>query len=115
MISESAPNGGILTFDTILSAWLNLFTAILEEGWTDIMYTFQDSSSYWISTIYFHVLIFLCSFFAMSLCLGIICDAYDKVGEHWEVELSHTIEHLRIVNLNEEVLYKYSAPNVSTS
>ena len=108
LISETAPYSGVLTFDTILSAWLNLFIAISKDGWTDTMYTYQDAYSYWVSTVYFHILIITCSLFAMTLCISIIRDSYEKVKGKWEIEVDNLVEHLRSVNLHEEVLLLYS-------
>ena len=49
------PVDGTISFDNILSALMTIFQCVTLEGWVDVMYLYQDTYSWWISTI-FHVL-----------------------------------------------------------
>lgn len=65
------PYYGLMNFDNILWAWLSIFQIISMEGWTDVMYHYQDaiSQSIW---IYFLILIVVGSLFAVNLALAVL-------------------------------------------
>ena len=48
-------NNGITGYDNLGQSLLTVFVAVTLEGWVDVMYLYQDTYSWWISTI-FHVL-----------------------------------------------------------
>ena len=55
MIQHVNMNNGITGYDNLGQALLTVFVAVTLEGWVDVMYLYQDTYSWWISTI-FHVL-----------------------------------------------------------
>ena len=65
-------NWGITQFDNIGQAFVTIFQAVSEEGWTDIMYACMDVDGTVSSLIVFVLLIFCGSFFLMNLFLAAI-------------------------------------------
>eukprot|EP00794_Sanderia_malayensis_P008910 gene8910-9862_t len=60
-----------MSFDNIAMAWIFIFQVVTVEGWSELMYLIQDSSSFY-SWIYFVVLITIGSFFLVNLSLVVI-------------------------------------------
>lgn len=72
-----APNAhsGLTSFDNIGFAILNEFIMITFDGWSHIMYMMQDAVSGYV-WIYFFVVTFVCSFFALQLNLAVLVTQY---------------------------------------
>lgn len=65
------PNFGFTHFDNILSAFLTIFQCISLEGWADIMYWTQHTTSAWTS-LYFVALIVMGSMFMLNLVVAVL-------------------------------------------
>lgn len=87
MHSGGSPNFSITSFDYIAAGFLTIFVAITLEGWVDVMYLIQDGYSFWVSTIYFHLLVIVGSLFAVNLALAVISDCFDQTLVPDEEEL----------------------------
>merc|ERR1719453_1562799 len=67
-------------FDHLPAAFLVIFQCMTLEGWTDIMYMYQDAHSDAFATIYFIVMISLVSFFLLSVILAVIDEAFGSLS-----------------------------------
>lgn len=74
-------NYGITHYDHIGAAFLVIFQSITLEGWVDIMHMLQDCHSDGFASLYFFILIVLCSFFLLNTALAIIWDAFTEIEE----------------------------------
>jgi len=70
------PNFGMVSYDDIGHALLNIFVAVTLEGWVDQMYWLQDSYNKYVAVIFFLALIIFGSLFALNLALAVISDNY---------------------------------------
>lgn len=75
------PEDDLIHFDHIGGAFLIVFQCMTLEGWTDIMYKVQDAYSFWISTIYFTLVITLTSFFLLNVALAVVDEARAEFDE----------------------------------
>lgn len=74
------PNGGVTHFDNILSAFINIFQVMTQQGWTDILYALQASLSFHV-WIYFVMLNFIGPYFVIQLFLVVISKKYAELKE----------------------------------
>ena len=65
-------NYDITNFNNVLSASLTIFQIITLEGWSQLMYNYQDSVSPFTSTFYFVLLIILGAFISLNLVISAI-------------------------------------------
>lgn len=82
----SAFNFRFTHFDNLPAALLVIFQCMTLEGWTDIMYMYQDAHSDDFASIYFIVMITLVSFFLLSVILAVISEAFDSLSQLEEDE-----------------------------
>ncbi|CAI2378686.1 unnamed protein product [Moneuplotes crassus] len=73
-------NWGFTNFDNIAYAFLTIFQVTTMEGWTNIMYIYQNSSSRYIAPLYFIFLLFVGSFFILNLTIAIMLDKYEEIS-----------------------------------
>ncbi|CAD8045308.1 unnamed protein product [Paramecium primaurelia] len=69
-------NYGYTNFNNIFSATFTIFQALTTEGWTKLIFIYQEALSTVIVYIYFLLLIFLGSFFVVNLILAVINDSF---------------------------------------
>ncbi|CAD8071678.1 unnamed protein product [Paramecium sonneborni] len=69
-------NFGYTNFNNIISATFTIFQALTTEGWTKLIFIYQEALSTTIVFIYFLLLIFLGSFFVVNLILAVINDSF---------------------------------------
>lgn len=74
-------NWGFTNFDNIAYAFLTIFQVTTMEGWTNIMYIYQNSSSQFITPLYFIFLLLVGSFFILNLTIAIMLDKYEEISE----------------------------------
>ncbi|XP_025410803.1 muscle calcium channel subunit alpha-1 isoform X5 [Sipha flava] len=75
------PNSGITNFDNFGLSMLTVFQCITLEGWTDVLYSIEDSlGSSW-QWIYFVSMVILGAFFVMNLILGVLSGEFSKERE----------------------------------
>lgn len=70
------PNYGMVSYDDIGHALLNIFVAVTLEGWVDQMYWLQDSYNKYVAVVFFLALVIIGSLFALNLALAVISDNY---------------------------------------
>eukprot|EP00756_Hemistasia_phaeocysticola_P019747 Hpha_TRINITY_DN15680_c2_g2::TRINITY_DN15680_c2_g2_i1::g.99897::m.99897/K04842/SCN10A; voltage-gated sodium channel type X alpha len=85
------PWRGILSFDQILSAMLNLYIAISLEGWSIMMYYTMDVSNNFAS-VFWIILIVIGAFFILSLTIVVITEAFDANSELAKNALREALE-----------------------
>lgn len=80
---------GLVNFDNIFRAFLTVFQCLTLEGWTDIMYNYQDSYGKYLTTIYFVALVLMCALLFMNIIVAILFDNFEKhnTGQRDEVYL----------------------------
>ena len=76
-------------FDTIWSAWVTIFQVQTLEGWTDIMYEYEDSAGVLRSRVFFPLLVIIGAYFLISVMLAVITDCYARA-----IDAGRNIKHL---------------------
>ncbi|KAK9816645.1 hypothetical protein WJX72_003272 [[Myrmecia] bisecta] len=79
------PFQGVVSFDNFMWSALTLFQIIVNQGWSPIMYSTMDATTAW-AFFYFVAVIFLGSWFLISLLLGVVVTAYDDAVNEKEAE-----------------------------
>jgi len=74
-------NWGITNFDNIGSAFLTIFQCITMEGWTKVMYIFQDSQLDEAVSIFFIFCVVICSFFLLNLTIAVMLNKYEELDK----------------------------------
>ena len=69
-------NFDITNFNSVLASSLTIFQVITLEGWSGLMYNYQDTVSYTTSSIFFVILIILGAFTTLNLVLAAIMHTY---------------------------------------
>ena len=64
-------NYGITSFDNLFRATLTIFQVITLEGWSDILYNYQDSTNVF-AAAFFSSIVLIGSFFLLNLILAVI-------------------------------------------
>ena len=68
---------GKINFDNLINAFLTVFQCLTLEGWTSVMYNFQDSyDKYW-ATLYFVALVLMCALLFLNIIVAILFDNYE--------------------------------------
>ncbi|KAF7722394.1 calcium channel protein [Apophysomyces ossiformis] len=75
---ENNPNFGFVNFDTIFYAFLNCYTFVSLELWTEIMYQAQDADST-VAALYFCLGVYVISFVLTFLLFAVITSAFARV------------------------------------
>ena len=88
LVSQLAPNDGITSFNNIGVAFLTIFVAMTLEGWVDVMYMLQDSTSTVSSTVFFLLLVLIGSFFVLQLTMAIVSNQYEMISNESEAALA---------------------------
>ena len=52
------------------------------EGWTNVMYIYQDAFNYYFVTFYFITCIIICSFFLLNLTIAVMLMEYEKLDKN---------------------------------
>jgi hypothetical protein len=85
------PFNNVLNYDNVINGLLTVYQICTMEGWTDIWgyisRTFKDANgiNLIIIFLYFHVLIFICGYFLINLCLAVIMNFFTEIKERKEV------------------------------
>ena len=69
-------NFDITNFNSVLNASLIIFQIITLEGWSQLMYNYQDSTAYATSSIFFVFVIVIGAFTSLNLVLAMIMHSY---------------------------------------
>ena len=111
------------TFDNIFSAMLLLFEVASLEQWPTVMYAAVDARGIGKHpardhnqsvALFFVLFLLVCSFFVLSLFVGVVVDEYQKYHEKFTAgcitdEQREWLEAMRVI-LNREILNKVQAP-----
>ena len=71
----------IVGFEHFPKALLTVFIAVTLEGWSIMMYNYQDSNSFYITEFFFLILIIFGNFIAMNLLLAEIMNSITTLKE----------------------------------
>jgi len=93
-------------FDNVKNAFVTLFEISTTEGWVDVMYAAvdgvdpyrqpqRDNGQYW--SLAFCIFIMVGNFFFLNLCVGVIVDSFNDLGED-EVETPREGETQEVCN-----------------
>merc|ERR1719353_1183683 len=91
---------GFTGFQNIFSAFLTVFQCSTMEGWTDIMYRYQNASSEAFAMIFFVMVMVLGSTFFVNLSVAILWEKYEsneqdrKNGPQEEDAVPNIVEQL---------------------
>lgn len=69
-------NYDITNFNSVIKAGITIFQVITLEGWSQLMYNYQDTVSYATSSIYFVAIVILGSFTSLNLVLAAIMHSF---------------------------------------
>lgn len=69
---------GEVSFDNIFVAFLTVFQCLSLEGWTAIMYNYQDSEGKFITAVYFVALVLTCAMLFMNIIVAVLFDNYEN-------------------------------------
>ena len=83
-------NFDITNFNSFLGASLTIFQVITLEGWSNLMYSYQDTVSYAISSIYFMMIVIIGAFITLNLVLAAIMHSYLKQEEREKQKKKYT-------------------------
>ena len=72
-------NYGVTNFDHLGSAFITIFQCITMEGWTTVMYIYEDVSSRILVDLYFISCVVICSFFLLNLTIAVMLREYDEL------------------------------------
>lgn len=79
--SKEMINYDITSFNNVLNASLTIFQTITLEGWSQLMYNYQDTYSYATSSIFFCLVIIIGAFISLNLVLAMIMHSYLRTLE----------------------------------
>ena len=89
-------------YDNLAQAMLSTFVSVTLEGWVDVMYLYQDTNNWWVSTIYHIFLVLLCAFFCANLALAVIAGEFEKQAEASDAE--EAAEEAKKMSANEDAI-----------
>ncbi|KAI8338655.1 Ion transport protein-domain-containing protein [Chlamydoabsidia padenii] len=72
------PHNGYVNFDMIFAAFLNVYTFVSMELWTDMMYQTQDADSR-LAALFYCLGVYIIGFILMFLLLAVITSAFARV------------------------------------
>ena len=73
---------GVINFDNLGNAFLTIFQCITMEGWTEVMYQYQDVSSIAFVNTYFILCVVICSFFLLNLTIAVMLMEYENLDKN---------------------------------
>lgn len=76
--------GGFLSYDNFGSALLTIIQVLTNEGWVDVMYSYQDGLSVWGSRVFHISWVLLGSFFVIQLALAVLSHSFVQAQEEEE-------------------------------
>ncbi|CAI2379843.1 unnamed protein product [Moneuplotes crassus] len=91
---------GQVGFDNIFYAIITVFQCLTLEGWSDLMYNYQDATGTLIASVYFVSLVLMCAILFMNIIVAVLFDNYDAAGQDKQdedlIELEEKAEELGI-------------------
>jgi hypothetical protein len=86
------PYNNVLNFDNTLNGLLTAYAICTLDSWTDlwgyVSKTFKDANgiNLIIIFLYFHVLLFICGYFLINLCLAVIMTYFSEIKDRIEAD-----------------------------
>ena len=69
-------NFDITNFNNVGNAAITIFQVVTLEGWSGLMYNYQDTVSYTTSSLFFVLIVLIGAFTTLNLCLASIMHSY---------------------------------------
>lgn len=82
-------------FDHMGYAFLTIFQCITMEGWTTVMYIYEDVAHPAFVTFYFVACVVICSFFLLNLTIAVMLMEYDEL----EQKNSNSVHKITLRNM----------------
>ena len=76
VLENETINYDITNFNSVFKASVTIFQVITLEGWSSLMYNYQDTVSYLTSSIYFVSIVILGAFTSLNLVLAAIMHSF---------------------------------------
>ena len=77
---------GAIGFDNPAVALLTVFQCSTMEGWNELMYQMEDAENSIFSPIYFHIMVYITSYFALNLILAQIIESFAEAKKEEKEE-----------------------------
>jgi hypothetical protein len=71
---------GYNNFDNLGSALLTVFQVTTTDGWTPMMFNYENAGSQGLSWFYFISCVVICNFFILNLTIGQMMLQYEEEG-----------------------------------
>ena len=99
-------NFDITNFNNVGNAAITIFQVVTLEGWSSLMYNYQDTVSYTTSSLFFVMIVLIGAFTTLNLCLASIMHSYmtqtaKRKAKEEEDKLTLEIESKRLIILAE--------------
>ena len=92
VLTNELINYDITNFNNVFNASLTIFQIITLEGWSQLMYNYQDSVGYATSSIFFVLVIIIGAFMSQNLVLAMIMHSYIETVEGIEERKQEQLE-----------------------
>lgn len=79
-------NFGITNFDDLGSSYLTIFQCITLEGWTKIKQMIEDGFDPYVSSIFFTLLVIICTYFLLNMTIAIMLVQFKKIKKHLQMK-----------------------------
>lgn len=89
--------GGMMSYDDFGSAILTIFQVLTNEGWVDIMYSYEDGTNVWGSRIFHVSWVLLGSFFVMQLALAVLSHSFVQAQEDEKTAIEREALHVEAI------------------
>ena len=76
VLENETINYDITNFNSVINASITIFQVITLEGWSSLMYNYQDTVSFATSSIYFVAIVILGAFTSLNLVLAAIMHSF---------------------------------------
>mmetsp|Transcript_8879 Transcript_8879/g.23151 ORF Transcript_8879/g.23151 Transcript_8879/m.23151 type:complete len:1940 (-) Transcript_8879:70-5889(-) len=84
---------GYVSYDNIGSAFITIFQALTNEGWTDLMYRYENGWSVWGSRAFHSTWVIIGAFFVIQLALAVLADSFVQAQEDAKTEKEREALH----------------------
>ena len=85
-------NWGTTTFNNIASSLYIVFQVAVFEAWTDIMYMLMEGSDFYISLVYFILLIMIISYFILNLTVAVMLYNFQKYSSDSSIQETESLK-----------------------
>jgi len=100
-----------ISFDDIFDGFLTIFQCISMEGWSDVMYLYEDGHDLWGARLFFISLICIGAFYSINLALAVITHKFTASSEQ---ERQRQLHHANLSPRTAGLGNNSELPEVST-